>query len=592
MTISSTSYIDRKSGNGVTTDFSTSFQFFDADELVVTLYSAAGVATLQVLSTHYSVSGGDGNEGTVSMVVPPPAGTTLVIERQTSRTQGTDYQTNDALPANAVEENLDRLVCLVQEALGKFGAVLQLPPTFADGPLSLPPPEDGKIMRWNAAEDGLENVTLADVGAAATNPWAVDLLALTDATSARTYLGLGDLAEKDTINDADWSGTVLSIANGGTGADTPAGAQAALGLGTMALQSALDVTIAGGTIAGVDLYNLVSPLPIADGGTGASSLGGLKTSLGLGDLADKDTINNSDWSGTDLSILHGGTGASDASGARSNLGLGALATKSTINNSDWTGAALAVTNGGTGATSAGGARTALGLGTMATKSTINSSDWFGADLAIIHGGTGASDASGARSNLGLGSMATQASNSVSITGGFVTATLNAGGARVTNAAGPVVGSDLATKTYVDGVTGAAFRGALVRKNAAQSVPDATGTRLTWEVAVYDTDSIFNNGNNTLVVPSGVTRVRLIGCIHFAYSAGGATRFAEIAPTGGGVYGCSRHRHPAGESEFMISTAVLTVTAGTAFEFTTYQDSGGNLNVNDTEYTWFAMEIIE
>jgi hypothetical protein len=142
-----------------------------------------------------------------------------------------------------------------------------------------------KIKTVDGAGSGLDADLLDGLNAASTNTSSTIVSRdssgnFAAGTITATLVGnvtgnvTGNLTGTVTGNASNVDG-VVSINNGGTGATTVSAARTNLGLGTMATQASSNVSITGGSIAGI------TDLAIADGGTGASTAIQARTNLGL-----------------------------------------------------------------------------------------------------------------------------------------------------------------------------------------------------------------------------------------------------------------------------------------------------------------------
>jgi hypothetical protein len=140
-----------------------------------------------------------------------------------------------------------------------------------------------------------------------------------------------------------------------------------------------------------------------------------------------------------------------------------------------------------------------------------------------------------------------------------------------------------------------FRGALVKKTAAQSIANASNVGLSFDADVYDTDTIHDTvtNNSRLTVPAGVRLIRLVAGVEFAANATGVRVlwFRKNGSNFDAGFAQTVPGHATLQSWAIVVSPVLNVAAGDYFEAFVYQNSGAALNTNATAFTSFGMEIV-
>ena len=164
------------------TSFTVNFEFFAAADLNVFVDN-----TLKTITTHYTVSGGNGSTGTVTMsVTGASGGSTVVITRDIALERTTDFPVSGAFNISSLNTELDKLVAIDADVDDTIGRSIRLQDSDASASMELPlkAARVGTVLGFNAT-----------TGAAEAGPTITAVQSLADVTTSINLLGTSAVVE-------------------------------------------------------------------------------------------------------------------------------------------------------------------------------------------------------------------------------------------------------------------------------------------------------------------------------------------------------------------------------------------------------------
>lgn len=373
---------------GGQTAFPTSFAFFDEGDINVYINDV-----LKALNTDYTVSGGSGAAGTVTLTTGATAGDIIVLTRDVELERTTDFPTSGPFQVASLNVELDKLVAMIADMEDFAGRGLRLSDSDTSAALVLANKDarKGTVLAFNTVTGAVEvGPTIADTQSIADIKADIALLAdIQDGTTATN--AITDLA------------TIASDVT--TAADNIAAIQAA---STEAANAATSATAAATSASSAASSASAAATSATAAETAKTNAETAETNA---ETAETNAATSATAAASSATAASGSATAAAASATAAATSATAAQTAETNAETAETNAETAETNASTSATAAAGSATAAAGSATAAASSATAAASSATAAATSETNAGTSETNAATSATAAVSSATAAAGS-------------------------------------------------------------------------------------------------------------------------------------------------------------------------------------